>query len=372
MKRRSAIGRIAASGIAVTAGGLGGCAVAPGVRQSSESEITTRFSTAHQLSHPFVCAGMAFVCDTPELAIAVGRAGAAGCLAGTLLSPTTLADRIQTIQSNTDGFFHVNLLTPFPHESHIDVCIAQQVPAVSFHWGHPDPATVNKLSEANIAVWVQVGNAIDAQQAVGYGASCIVAQGSEAGGHNYGQLPLSMLLAEIRLAVGDGPMVLGAGGIADGRTAAAALLAGADGVWVGTRMVATSQANAHPEYQRRLVAAGGSDTVLTGVYGPENPKFNPIRVVRNDTVDRWQHRLKDIPADRSAMTSIGRTRFGEGMIDIKPFDSFGPVPETTGPFDQMPIMAGQGVGLIQSVEPAGQVIQSMMAQAARQIDALVS
>ena len=103
---------------------------------------------------------------------------------------------------------------------------------------------------------------------------------------------------------------------------------------------------------------------------PEFPAFNPMRIIRNDIVDEWQNRVDEIPKDRSNMKAIGHTVFA-GLDKIaKPFDSLISVPETTGDFDQMPMLAGQGVSLVNSIEPAGQVISDIMHEAALAIGGL--
>ena len=335
------------------------------VDASSARPLTTPFSRSLAIAHPFVCAGMAFVCEKPALAIAVAKAGGVGCLAGSLLSPSTLSSRVQVVKEATDGPFHINLLTPFLHVDQVSVCIEHKAPAVSFHWGLPAASIISRLIDADIEVWAQVGNVVDAMTAKALGVSCIVAQGSEAGGHNYGSLPLTTLLPLVRDAIGEDTLLLGAGGIVDGRTAAAAFVAGADGIWVGTRLIATHEANAHEDYKHRLVAASSEQTVLTSVYGPEAPTFNPMRVLRNATVDEWQHRVQELPHDRSDMATIGTTVFAEQHREVKPFDSFSPVPQTTGDFEQMPMMSGQGVGQINDIVPAGVVVKRMINGAAR-------
>jgi NAD(P)H-dependent flavin oxidoreductase YrpB (nitropropane dioxygenase family) len=116
-----------------------------------------------------------------------------------------------------------------------------------------------------VSCWEQVGSVDDARRAVDDGADVLIAQGYEAGGHNYqglaGQpgLPTFVLLPTLVDAVGSQAMVLGSGGISDGRGVAAALALGADAVWVGTRMVATTEASVHDEHKRRIVAAKGED-----------------------------------------------------------------------------------------------------------------
>ena len=322
-----------------------------------------------KIKHPFVCAGMAFICEKPDLCAAVSKAGAMGAITASLLSPEGLASTIDAVRKKTKNPFHINFLTIFPHDDHIKVCIAKKVAAVSFHWGNPSAATVKALKAAKIAVWSQVGSVDAARAAVKVGCDGIIAQGNEAGGRNYGGLPLTALVPLVRDAIGD-TLLLAAGGIADGRGMAAALALGADGVWVGTRMVATTESNAHPEHRKRLVKAQAEDTILSSVYGPENPGFNPMRLIKNGTIAEWNEKISDLPAKRDHLAIIGETLFAGQKIPVRPFDAFVTVPETKGDFDQMPILSGQGVGLITSTEPATTVIKRMSREAAKRLKAI--
>jgi NAD(P)H-dependent flavin oxidoreductase YrpB (nitropropane dioxygenase family) len=160
-------------------------------------------------------------------------------------------------------------------------------------------------------------------------------------------------------------LVLAAGGIADGRGLAAALMLGADGVWLGTRLVATTESAAHDEYKRRLVAATGTDTVRTHVFGRETPQFNPMRVVRNRVVSQWHDRVNEIPIDPETLPVIGTFTFGGQQTKLRKFSNFVPMREaTSGDLDEMPLLAGQGVGLVLDVRPAAEVIERMVHEAA--------
>src|SRR4029077_8172731 len=171
-----------------------------------------------------------------------------------------------------------------------------------FHHDPPPARWVNALRAAGGRVWMQASSPELAAAAIGLGGTGIVAQGSEAGGHARGRIPLHALLRTIRQSWPD-MLLLGAGSISDGAAAAAALRAGADGVWVGTALVAAEEANAHPEYQRRLIDSPG-ETLRTNAFGPEWPD--------------QPYRLLATPAVRSAGASvrgadqqyhiIGRTR----------------------------------------------------------------
>ncbi|MBT3701617.1 MAG: nitronate monooxygenase [Alphaproteobacteria bacterium] len=329
----------------------------------SQNTISTRFSDAYGVKHPFACAGMAFVGMTPDLCIAVCKAGGIGALGVGLMPPDVLRMMIQGIKQAVDGPFNINFITIFTDPAYIDVCVEEQVPIVSFHWGNPPAEMLAKLKAAGIKIWEQVGSVEAAKTAVASGVDVVIAQGSEAGGHNYGSMPLFTLLPEVIDAAG-GAMVLASGGIADGRAVAGALGLGADGVWVGTRLVASVEAFAHDDYKARLVAATGTDTTLSGIFGKAMPGFNPMRVLRNKVVAEYEGREGDAPEDTSGEPVVGHTNLGGEEMDLQRFTNFAPMPPTTGDFDEMPLLSGQGVGQIKAVEPAAQIVERMMADAA--------
>jgi NAD(P)H-dependent flavin oxidoreductase YrpB (nitropropane dioxygenase family) len=242
--------------------------------------------------------------------------------------PERLRDTIRELRRQTDSPFHVNLLSVFPNVEQVEVCAEEQVPIVSFHWGHPPAALLARLREAGVSVWEQVGSAEAARRAVADGVDAVIAQGAEAGGHNNGELPTFVQVPDIVDAVSGEALVLAAGGIADGRQVAAALCLGADAVWVGTALIASPEANVHPEHKRRLVAAASTDAVLTSIFGPEMPDFNPMRVLRNRVVTEYEGRLDEVPTDRDDLEEIGRTVWLGETIVARKFQAFVPVPET--------------------------------------------
>jgi len=332
--------------------------------------IDTRFTQRHGVRHPFACAGMAFAGMTPALTIAVCQAGGIGALGVGFTPPELLRTYIRSIRAATDAPFNVNFITCFDNDAQVRVCAEERVPIVSWHWGHPSVANLAVLREAGVAYWEQVGSADDARRAVDAGAQAVVAQGYEAGGHNYQGLPGApglptfVLLPTIVDAVGDRAMVLGAGGISDGRGVAAALALGADAVWVGTRMVATVEAAVHDEHKRRIVAAQGEDTVFSSIFGPEMPFFNPMRLQKNRVVTEWNHRLAEVPQERSGLPVVGQTVLYGQPMPMNKFNVILPTPETEADWEEMPWLMGQGAGLVHDIRPAGEVVASMMADAA--------
>lgn len=317
--------------------------------------LTTRFTQEYGLRTPIAQAGMAFVGSTPELAIAVCRAGGLGALGVGLMPAPVLTDAIKAIVAGTAGAFNVNFITVFADQSHIDAVCSAGVPVASFHWGHPSRAWIDQLHSAGTRVFEQVGSVDDARRAVDDGIDVVVAQGLEAGGHNFATLPTFALVPLVVDAAAPA-LVLASGGIADGRGLAAALMLGADGVWVGTRLVATTESAAHDGYKARLVAASGTDTVRTSMFGPDMPQFNPMRVLRNRAID-------EPPTEERPV--IGRTRLGDQVIDLPRYTNMVPMRGlTTGDLDEMPLLSGQGVGLVDAVKGAASVIADMTAQAA--------
>jgi enoyl-[acyl-carrier protein] reductase II len=325
--------------------------------------LTTRFTQEYGLQTPIAQAGMAFVGSTPELAVAVCRAGGLGSLGVGLMPAPVLTDTIKAIVAATDRAFNVNFITIFTDQSHIDAVCSAGVSVVSFHWGHPSRTWIDQLHSAGTRVFEQVGSVDDARRAVDDGIDVVVAQGLEAGGHNFATLPTFALVPLVVDAAAPA-LVLASGGIADGRGLAAALMLGADGVWVGTRLVATTESAAHDGYKAHLVAAAGTDTERTSLFGPEMPQFNPMRVLRNRVVREWSGRIADIPTDTSGEPVIGRMNLMGQLIDMHKFSNLVPMRDyTAGDLEEMALLAGQGVGLVASVESVHDVIRTMTAEA---------
>ncbi len=331
-------------------------------------KLFTRFTEQYGLDTPIAQAGMAFVGTTPDLAIAVSNAGGLGSLGVGLMPAPVLADTIKAIGAATERPFNVNFITGFTGPEHIDVVCSAEVAVASFHWGHPRREWIDRLHRAGTRVFEQVGSVDAARRAVDDGIDVVVAQGCEAGGHNYATLPTFALVPVVVDAVAPA-LVLASGGVSDGRGLAAALMLGADGAWVGTRLVATIESAAHDGYKSRLVAAAGTDTVRTSMFGPEMPEFNPMRVLRTRVVRQWQDRVAEIPSDTSQEPVIGQMNLMGQEVEMHRFSNLVPMRAfTTGDLEEMALLAGQGVGLVHRIEPAGAVISRMTAEAIAMIE----
>lgn len=327
--------------------------------------MRTRLTEQYGIEHPVVLAGMGLV-GMPPLVAAVSNAGGLGTLGGLgapLVTPAALRQLIRATRSLTDRPFGVNFITPLATDEHIEVCIDERVAVVSFHLGDAPELYIARLHGAGVPVWMVVGSAAAARAAARAGVSAVIAQGSEAGGSNRSMTSALTLVPAVIDAVAPVP-VLAAGGIADGRGLAAALTLGADGVWVGTRFVASREANAHVDYKRRIVDAAEGDTAVTTVFfGPERLR-RPVRTLRNRVVREWSGK-DGAPPGTAPPERIGLTEWDGRPFPLYRYSSMVPTPETVGDFEEMCLAAGESSALVRDVRPAGDIVRSMVSTAER-------
>lgn len=331
--------------------------------------ISTRLTRDYGLRHAFVNAGMGFVAYS-ALAAAVANAGGLGMLGATPDPPASLPVMVAELRALTDRPWGVDLICadtgmgPACTDEHVDACVALGVPLVVFHHDPPPRRWVSTLAAAGARVWMQVSSVELAEAAIELGVDGLVAQGAEAGGHARGPIGLHALLGELRVRYPQ-RLLVGAGGIGDGAAVADAIRAGADGVWVGTRLVASVEAHAHPEYQRRLVAAAGP-AVTTTAFGPEWPGQR-YRLLPTARVTEWAGREHEMPDPPTVPAVIGHTRLfphsANLPYDMPVFSAIPPTPDTTGDWDEMAYPAGDGVGAVRDVRPAGEIVAELMADA---------
>jgi NAD(P)H-dependent flavin oxidoreductase YrpB (nitropropane dioxygenase family) len=163
-------------------------------------------------------------------------------------------------------------------------------------------------------------------------------------------------------------MVVAAGGIADGRGVAAALALRAEAVCVGTSLVASREAFAHDEYKRRVLAATAEDIPRTSIFGPEWPD-QPMKVIRNRVVREWAGRDDKIPPPSEPQASIGRTVLFSQEYPMPKFSAVLPTPPTTDDFEEMCLAAGEGIGLVKDIKPAGDIVRAIMDEAKHIVEA---
>jgi nitronate monooxygenase len=263
--------------------------------------LGTRFTDLFGLDYPLMSAPMAMHTGG-TLAAAVSAAGALGSFGGVHLSqgPEWVSAQAALIRERTDRPFAVGFITAFlaVFEGHFEAALEARPAAIALSFGDPG-AWAARVKDAGIRLICQVQNPADADAAVTAGADVLVAQGNEAGGHT-GTMALLPLLAAV---VDDHPDVprLAAGGIGDGRTLAAALIAGADGAWLGSAFLATPETvEIADDYKSAIVASDGTDTVFTHVYdivsGAPWPAGIGARLQRDAFTDEWGDREAELTA----------------------------------------------------------------------------
>src|SRR4051794_22664361 len=310
--------------------------------------MQTRLTDVLGVDHPVMLAGMGGV-SYHRLVAAVSEAGGFGCLGASLMSPEKMVAEIEAVRSLTSKPFGVDLLTALPEGmvEQVERIIAGG--ATVFVAGLGVPRDVVELCHRhNVLVVNMCGKVRHAVAAVEAGCDIVVAQGTEAGGHT-GQIGTLPLTAQIVDAVGDRVPVVAAGGISDGRGLAAALALGADGVWIGTRFIATPEARAVPGYKEALVRIREDDTVISRAYTGKT-----CRVVRNSYTryfDEHPDEVLPFPAQVGRAMRDGANHLGmdESADGIDPDREFWP--------------AGQGAGGITDVTPAGDVVRQFVASA---------
>jgi enoyl-[acyl-carrier protein] reductase II len=261
------------------------------------------------------------------------------------------------VRSATDKPFGVDLLTAMPGD------MPAQVQSIIDHGGRVFVAglgvprdVVNLCHDNNVLVASMCGKVRHAVAAVAAGCDLVIAQGTEAGGHT-GTVATMALVPQIVDVVEGKVPVVAAGGLFDGRGLAAALTLGADGVWVGTRFIATPEAYGTPGYKDRLLAMAEDDTVITKGFTGKT-----CRVARNDYTQYWEEHLDEIqpfPAQFIRSMNEGANHLGAGPdTDVDPTREFWP--------------AGQGVGAIDELIPAGELVRRFVAEAEAVLDRVSS
>jgi nitronate monooxygenase len=335
--------------------------------------LQTRLTRQYGIQVPFVSAGMGFVA-MPELVAAVSNAGGLGLLGVSPLPPQAMNSLVGAVRTLTDRPFGVDLVIadtafgPSTTEEHVRICAEERVDVAVFFWNLPPADWIEMLHSSGVRVWAQIGSIERAREAIERGADAVIVQGSEAGGHNHSSTALFSLVPATVDAVAPVP-VIAAGGIADGRGLAAAMALGADGVCVGTRLLASVEANAHREYKQRVVAATAKDVVRTCIFGPEWPD-QPMRVLRNRVVDEWSGRNDKVTPTAVGASFIGRTSLGGQEYPMPKFSAVLPTPETSGDFEEMCLPAGESAGLTREIKPAGDIVREMTNEASELLERL--
>lgn len=343
----------------------------------------TRLCDLLGIRHPIIQAPMAGA-STVEMAVAASRAGALGSLGCAMMPPAAVLDAGQAARAGTNGAVNLNFfchdaprpdparnaavvarLAPWyerlgagdvaePREAHVpfgeaecDAVLAAGAQVASFHFGLPSAALVDRLKSEGVVILSSATTAAEARWLEDHGADAIIAQGAEAGGHQGSFLPRdgadptgTMALVP-RVVDAVALPVIAAGGIADGRGIAAALMLGAAGVQVGTAFLAAPESAVPPVHKAALLAASGDDTMLSRAFSGK-----PARTIVNTfaremaDVDDWP----DFPLMNAATGPIRKASAAAGLPDA------------------VSLWSGQGAGLVRA-ETTAQVVERLVDEA---------
>jgi nitronate monooxygenase len=318
------------------------------------ANLSTRFTRAFNVRHPIVSAPMAFAAGG-ALAAAVGKAGGLGLIGGGYGDAAWLDEQFAAAgeQQVVGVGFITWSLRKLP--TLLTQALKRRPAAVMLSFGDPRPF-VDEIRAAGAKLICQCQNMAHVAEALEVGADIVVAQGAEAGGHGAlrGTLTFVPEAADFLAAHAPATLLLAAGGIADGRGLAAALMLGADGALVGTRLWASNEALVKPRHHEAIIETDGDGTLRTRVPDiarqiPWPPGFT-ARIRRNAFTNRWHGREDELARN----VAVEGPRYVQGFRDGDP--------EHTG------VWFGEAAGLIASIQPAAVVIEHMIADAALRLE----
>jgi len=312
--------------------------------------FSTRFTRALDVRYPIVSAPMAFACGG-ALAAAVSRAGGLGLIGGGYGERSWLNEQFDAVNKERVG---VGFITWSLHKTPalLTQVLQRRPAAVMLSFGDPRPF-VNDIRSAGALLACQCQNMWHVEDALNVRADIVVAQGAEAGGHGAlrGTFTFVPEAADFIATHSPETLLLAAGGVADGRGLAAALMLGADGVLVGTRLWASSEALVKERHHASILTSNGDDTLRTRV--PDIARQLPwpvgftARIRRNAFTDRWHGREEELERNAAVEGPRYRRAFADGD------------PDNTG------VWFGEAAGLIHAIEPAAAIIERMVSEARR-------
>ena len=294
--------------------------------------------------------------SVPALAAAVSEAGALGTIALSWTKPENIGAIVEDVRSRTAKPLHANILQEWPPEARLEAVLEAGVKIVSLAWGDPGPY-VERVHAADALLIGTAGTADEAKRFADAGVDVVCAQGWEAGGHVWGQMATMALVPAVVDAVDPVP-VIAAGGIVDGRGIVAALALGAQGVWLGTRFLLAEEAPLHEDYRSHLLRARGEDALYAADLFDVGWEHAPHRALRNSTRERWESAGSPPPGDRPGEGETIATR-ADGT-PIPRYSSAMPVAGITGDIEALSMWAGQGIGLLNRLQPAAEIVRELV------------
>lgn len=302
--------------------------------------INTKICELLGIRYPIFQGGMAWVADA-ALAAAVSNAGGLGIIAAMNMNGEQLRAEIGRLREVCDKPFGVNVMLMSPHAAEVaDVIVEESVPVVTTGAGNP-LTYMKKWIEAGVKVIPVVASVALAQMVAKRGAAAVVAEGGESGGH-IGEANTMALVPQVADGV-DIP-VIAAGGIADGRGYAAALMLGAEGIQMGTRFLVAKECNIHPNFKAKVLKAGDTSTMVSG-----RRLGHPVRSLKTPFARKFAELEKDASVSDEQLSEFGAGALRKAVTEGD---------DVNGAF-----MCGQVAGLVKSEQSCKEILEEITAQA---------
>ena len=315
-------------------------------------KLRTRLTERFDIEHPIISAPMGMVAGG-RLAAAVSNAGGFGLIGGGYGDGGWLEREFSAAGNARVGCGFITWSLAQRPEL-LDQVLARQPAAVMLSFG-PVSAFAAQIRQSGVSLICQVQSMAHAREAVGAGAEVIVAQGGEAGGHSGSRSTFTLVseVADYLAKAAPDTLLVAAGGVADGRSLAAALMLGADGVLIGSRLVASTEALTPSGFHHAIIAADGDATVKTSVIDLVRNYHWPDefsgRALKNNFVTRWHGRENALTG--ASINGSETERYWTAFM--------------SGDADNAGVFIGEAAGLIHDVRPAAEIIEAMVAQAHR-------
>lgn len=302
--------------------------------------IKTRITELLGIQYPIFQGGMAWVADA-ALASAVSNAGGLGIIAAMNMNGEQLRAEIAKLRANCDKPFGVNVMLMSPHAAEVaEVIVEEKVPVVTTGAGNP-LTYMKKWIEAGVKVIPVVASVALAQMVAKRGAVAVVAEGGESGGH-IGEANTMALIPQV--ADGVEIPVVAAGGIADGKGYAAALMLGAEGIQMGTRFLVANECNIHPNYKAKVLKAGDTSTMVSG-----RRLGHPVRSLKTPFSRKFAELEKDETVTDEQLSAYGTGALRKAVTEGD---------DVNGVF-----MCGQSAGLVKKEQTCREILEEITAQA---------
>lgn len=317
---------------------------------STDATIETPVTRLLGIDLPIIQAGMSWASSAPELPLAVSRAGGLGVIAAGPMRLPDLERAIDTVRTGTDAPYAVNLpLYRQGADDVIDLLLRKRIPVLIASQGGPKRYLDRFHDTGTICLHVVAGEE-HAAKAAAAGVDGLIVVGGEAGGHPPATMVSTLVMLRAVARAVPGMPLIASGGFADGQGLAAALALGAGAAQFGTRFMASTEANLHPDYKEALLRATVEDTRTVG-HG-----LGVIRAVRNAFTERMAA-LETSSGELDAR----RTEFTASSLKMAAHD---------GDVTNGKVEAGQSVGLVDTVIPAAEIVRRLVEEYAATVTEL--